>query len=65
MLLLLPLITGILKSLKLIELGADLNTKNKNGTTLLMYALNYYQRSNDLTLFRLFLELGADTIIYR
>ena len=27
-----------------------------------MYALNYYQRSNDLTLFRLFLELGADTI---
>jgi methionyl-tRNA formyltransferase len=48
---------------KLVELGADINTKNKNGTTLLIYALSNYQRSKDPTLFRMLLELGADLSI--
>ncbi len=47
---------------KLVDLGADINTKNKNGTTLLMYALSHYQHSKDPTLFKILLELGSDTL---
>lgn len=47
---------------KLIELGADVNSKNNNGTTLLMYALSHYKRSKDSTLFQILLKLGSDTL---
>jgi len=47
---------------KLVELGADVNTKSTNGTTLLMYAVSYYQRSKDSDLFKYLLELGSDTL---
>ncbi len=48
---------------KLIESGADVDSKNKNGTTLLMYSLSYYQKSKDSNLFQFYLELGLDTLL--
>jgi methionyl-tRNA formyltransferase len=46
---------------KLIEFGADINSTNKNGTTLLMYALNYYQRTQDSGIFKFLLESGSNS----
>jgi methionyl-tRNA formyltransferase len=47
---------------RLIDLGADINSKNKVGTTLLMYAFSYYQRSKDPTIFQTLAELGSDIL---
>ena len=38
---------------RLIALGADINSKNGNGTTLLMYALSYFKRTEDPSVFEL------------
>jgi methionyl-tRNA formyltransferase len=46
---------------RLIELGADINSKNKNGTTLLMYALSYYERTQSSEIFELLVNLGSNS----
>lgn len=42
----------------LISIGADINVKNRNGTTLLMYAKEAYKKYKDATLFKLFVDMG-------
>lgn len=42
----------------LVLMGADVHTRNNNGTNLLMYAKNTYQRYGDNNLFKLFKMLG-------
>lgn len=51
---------GHLNLLKfLVGAGAKLASTNKNGTTLLMYALSYYERSNDKSVFEYLCSHGA------
>ena len=50
---------NIVKSLT--KFGADINSTNKNGTTLLMYALSYFQRTQDSEIFEFLLESGSDS----
>ena len=40
--------------------GANIRVKNYNGTNLLMYAKDAYFNYNDITLFKMFYELGLD-----
>lgn len=42
----------------LLMMGADINQKSNNGTNLLMYAKDAYLRYGDVTLFKLFYNLG-------
>ena len=44
---------------RLIALGADINSKNRNGTTLLMYALSCFERTQDPRPFELLASLGS------
>lgn len=44
----------------LISLGANVNDTNFKGTSVLMYAKDYFLRSKDNALFNLLLEFGAD-----
>jgi len=44
----------------LVGAGADLASTNKNGTTLLMYALSHCEKSNDQSVFEYLCSLGAD-----
>jgi methionyl-tRNA formyltransferase len=46
---------------RLIEFGADINSKNKNGTTLLMYALSHFKRTQDSNIFELLIGLGSSS----
>ena len=46
---------------QLIDAGADIQSKNPNGTTLLMYALSHFQKTQDHKLFEFLLRRGADT----
>jgi methionyl-tRNA formyltransferase len=46
---------------RLIEFGADINSKNKNGTTLLMYALSYFKRTQDSKIFELLISSGSNS----
>ena len=50
---------NIVKSLA--KFGADINSTNKNGTTLLMYALSYFQRTHDSEIFEFLLESGSNS----
>jgi methionyl-tRNA formyltransferase len=50
---------NIVKSL--IEFGSDINSKNKNGTTLVMYAFSYFLRTQDSKIFEFLLELGSNS----
>lgn len=43
----------------LVSVGADLSSKNKNGTTLLMYALSVSERTQDDSLFSYLCSSGA------
>jgi methionyl-tRNA formyltransferase len=43
----------------LINMGADVNKSNQNGTTPLMYAKSYSVRSNDFSLCKLLIDSGA------
>ena len=45
---------------KLVELGADVNQTNCNGTTPLMYAASYAEESHDIGLFKFLLSNGAN-----
>ena len=47
----------------LIKFGANLNSTNKNGTTLLMYALSNFQHSKDSTIFKFLLESGCNSLL--
>ena len=47
---------------RLIEFGADINSKNKNGTTLLMYALSHFERTQDSNIFELLIALGSNSV---
>ncbi len=42
----------------LLSIGADIHTKNRNGTNLLMYAKEAYLRTGDNGLFKLFINLN-------
>ena len=46
---------------RLIALGADINSRNGNGTTLLMYALSYFERTQDSRVFEFLARLGSST----
>lgn len=45
---------------KLIEQGAEINEKNENGTTPLMYAKTFTFRTGDISIMKLLLANGAD-----
>ncbi|MDH1657963.1 ankyrin repeat domain-containing protein [Pseudomonas mosselii] len=45
---------------QLIKDGADVNARNKNGTTPLMYAKTYAFSTGNITLIELLLKNGAD-----
>ncbi len=45
---------------KLVELGANINDTNNNGTTVAMYYKSYMSKSKDYSGFKRLFALGAD-----